>query len=80
MIATSRLPLRSLAKRPSTINRILSLNRHLGTMATARTIHITPENTGLGHRKQSEAAARKVTELLQEDLEVINHLQLCLLL
>ncbi|KAI1165211.1 HypA protein [Nemania serpens] len=38
-------------------------------MATARTIYITPENTGLGRRKQSEAAARKVTELLQEDLE-----------
>ncbi|GAW16844.1 hypothetical protein ANO14919_062870 [Xylariales sp. No.14919] len=38
-------------------------------MATARTIQITPENTGLGHRKQTEAAAKKVTELLQQDLE-----------
>ncbi|KAI0536716.1 HypA protein [Xylaria digitata] len=38
-------------------------------MATARTIYITPENTGLGHRKQSEAAAKKTTELLQQDLE-----------
>ncbi|TGJ78477.1 hypothetical protein E0Z10_g10291 [Xylaria hypoxylon] len=38
-------------------------------MATARTIHITPDNTGLLHKKQSEAAAKKTTELLQEDLE-----------
>ncbi|KAJ8120579.1 hypothetical protein O1611_g10332 [Lasiodiplodia mahajangana] len=38
-------------------------------MATARTIQITPENTGLGHLKQTEAAAKKITELLQEDLE-----------
>ncbi|KAJ2965829.1 hypothetical protein NUW58_g10811 [Xylaria curta] len=38
-------------------------------MATARTIHITPENTGLWHLKQTEAAAKKTTELLQQDLE-----------
>ena len=39
-------------------------------MATARIIQITPENTGLTRIKQTEAAAKKVTELLQEDLEV----------
>ncbi|KAI1280086.1 HypA protein [Xylaria sp. FL0933] len=46
-----------------------TINRHLNTMATARTIKITPENTGLWHHKQTEAAAKKTTELLQEDLE-----------
>jgi hypothetical protein len=45
-------------------------------MATARAIQITPENTGLGQRKQSEAAAKKTTELLQKDLEVcLLHIQ-----
>lgn len=39
-------------------------------MATARTIHITPENTGLWQIKQDEAAAKKASELLQADLEV----------
>ncbi|TRX89488.1 hypothetical protein FHL15_009657 [Xylaria flabelliformis] len=38
-------------------------------MASARTIQITPENTGLWHRKQTEAAAKKTSELLQQDLE-----------
>lgn len=39
-------------------------------MATARKIEITPENTGLWHLEQTEAAAKKITELLQDDLEV----------
>jgi hypothetical protein len=39
-------------------------------MATSRKIQITTENTGLWHCKQSEAAAKKTSELLQEDLEV----------
>lgn len=39
-------------------------------MATARTIKITLENTGLWHANQTEAAARKASELLQKDLEV----------
>lgn len=39
-------------------------------MATARTIQITPENLGLCRGKQSEAAAKKTSQLLQEDLEV----------
>jgi hypothetical protein len=39
-------------------------------MATARTIQVTTQNTGLWHWKQNEAAAKKTTELLQEDLEV----------
>lgn len=40
------------------------------TMATARIIDITPENTGLTGITQSKAAAKKATEILQEDLEV----------
>ena len=40
------------------------------TMATARIIDITPENTGLIGITQSKAAAKKATEILQEDLEV----------
>ena len=39
-------------------------------MATARIIDITPENTGLTGITQSKAAAKKATEILQEDLEV----------
>ncbi|KAI0908992.1 HypA protein [Ustulina deusta] len=62
-----RLQVRSFARRSLTANRVIS--RHLDTMATARTIQITPENTGLWHRQQTEAAAKKTTELLQEDLE-----------
>ncbi|KAI0544065.1 HypA protein [Xylaria curta] len=65
MITTSRLL--SLTKSNLTTN--YSLSRHLSKMATARTIKITPENTGLWHQKQSEAAAKKTTELLQQDLE-----------
>ncbi len=63
-----RLQVRSFARRSLTANRVIS--RHLDTMATARTIQVTPENTGLWHRQQTEAAAKKTTELLQEDLEV----------
>jgi hypothetical protein len=33
-------------------------------------MHITPDNTGLWHVKQTDEAAKKVSELLQEDLEV----------
>ncbi|KAI0845544.1 hypothetical protein F5Y00DRAFT_265496 [Daldinia vernicosa] len=38
-------------------------------MATAHTIQITPDNTGLWKIQQNEASAKKATELLQEDLE-----------
>ncbi|KAI2609276.1 hypothetical protein GGR54DRAFT_618441 [Hypoxylon sp. NC1633] len=38
-------------------------------MATAHTIQITPDNTGLWQIQQNEAAAKKASELLQEDLE-----------
>ncbi|KAI2608531.1 uncharacterized protein GGS25DRAFT_490718 [Hypoxylon fragiforme] len=38
-------------------------------MATSRTIHITPENTGLWEIQQNEPAAKQATEILQEDLE-----------
>lgn len=39
-------------------------------MATAYTVNITPDNTGLWHITQNEAAARKATELLNKDIEV----------
>ncbi|KAI8627697.1 HypA protein [Xylariaceae sp. FL1651] len=45
------------------------LHKQLTNMATAHTIQITTENPGLWHYKQSEAAAKKTTELLQEDLQ-----------
>ncbi|KAI0201136.1 HypA protein [Astrocystis sublimbata] len=53
----------------STASNCTRIHRRLNTMATARTIQITPENTGLWHQKQTEAAAQKATALLQEDLE-----------
>ena len=33
-------------------------------------MHVTPDNTGLWHIKQTDEAANKVSELLQEDMEV----------
>ncbi|KAI0021877.1 HypA protein [Xylariomycetidae sp. FL0641] len=39
------------------------------TMATAHTIQITPENTGLWHVRQTEPAAKRVSDLLQKDFE-----------
>lgn len=39
------------------------------TMATAWKVHIDPNNTGLWKVKQTDEAAKKVTELLQKDLE-----------
>ncbi|KAI1147522.1 HypA protein [Nemania diffusa] len=68
MTAAPRL-LRASLTRGNLITTKCILRRYMSNMATARTIHITPENTGLWHRKQSEAAAKKTTELLQEDLE-----------
>lgn len=38
-------------------------------MATARKIQITPDNTGLWKVPQDESAAKKASELLQQDLE-----------
>ncbi|KAK2057899.1 HypA protein [Colletotrichum caudatum] len=38
-------------------------------MATAYKIHVAPTNTGLWQCKQQDAAANKVSELLQEDLK-----------
>ncbi|KAI0115516.1 HypA protein [Nemania sp. FL0031] len=72
MINVSRLPLRPLTRGTSTTSTTITkyiLGRHLSIMATARTIQIAPENTGLWHLKQTEAAAKKTTELLQVDLE-----------
>ncbi|KAK7706544.1 hypothetical protein SLS63_013932 [Diaporthe eres] len=39
-------------------------------MASAHRIHISPENTGLWGSKQTDEVAKKVTELLQKDLDV----------
>jgi hypothetical protein len=33
-------------------------------------MHVTPDNTGLWHIKQTDEAAKKVSDLLQEDMEV----------
>jgi hypothetical protein len=33
-------------------------------------MHITPDNTGLWRIKQTDEAAKKASELLQEDMEV----------
>lgn len=38
-------------------------------MATAQKIHIDPKDTGLWKIKQTEEAAQKTSELLQQDLE-----------
>ncbi|KAI1450026.1 hypothetical protein F5Y02DRAFT_370725 [Annulohypoxylon stygium] len=46
-----------------------SIYRKLATMATAYTIRITPENTGLWNIKQDQSSAQKASELLQQDLE-----------
>lgn len=56
------------------IPRIHARRHFVRTMATARTIDITPENTGLTRITQTEAAAKKATELLQQDLEVCSPL------
>ncbi len=61
--------LRVAVKRSLRVNEI-SIRRNLASMATSRTIHITPENTGLWEIQQNEPAAKQATEILQEDLEV----------
>lgn len=48
----------------------LAARRQLYTMATPTRIQISPEETGLLGLKQTPDAAAKITELLQEDLEV----------
>lgn len=40
------------------------------TLITPYHIHISPDNTGLLGLKQTEEASKKVSELLQKDLEV----------
>ncbi|KAI1423769.1 HypA protein [Xylaria sp. FL1777] len=67
MRTISRSQLRSFTRGTLTTNPVTN-RYYLTTMATAHTIEITPENTGLWHRKQTEAAAKKTTELLQDDL------------
>jgi hypothetical protein len=37
-------------------------------------MHVTPDNTGLWHIKQTEDAAKTASQLLQEDMEVGSHL------
>lgn len=41
-----------------------------GTMATARNVRVTPENTGLLRVPQTPEAASKTSELVQADLDV----------
>ncbi|KAG6356660.1 hypothetical protein INS49_014534 [Diaporthe citri] len=41
-------------------------------MASAHRIHISPEDTGLWGVKQTDGVAKKVTELLQKDLDVFH--------
>lgn len=48
----------------------LAAHRQLYTMASPTRIQISPEETGLLGLKQTPDAAAKITELLQEDLEV----------
>lgn len=43
-------------------------------MAATRKIYIDPNDTGLWKVKQTPEAAKKVSELLQQDLEVSNSL------
>ncbi|KAI1371546.1 hypothetical protein F4677DRAFT_435517 [Hypoxylon crocopeplum] len=45
------------------------IRKNLASMATAHTIQITTDNTGLWQIHQDESAAKKATELLQADLE-----------
>lgn len=58
----------------SLINRSSSSFRKSSSMASATItpykIHISPDNTGLLGLKQTEDASKKVSELLQKDLEV----------
>ena len=64
----------------TTTTRVFHPSPHL-KMASSTTdfpykMHITPDNTGLWHVKQTDEAAKKVSELLQEDLEVSQPLSL----
>lgn len=59
-----------LVHRSNVVTNKRPIQQFVKTMATARTIKITLENTGLWHANQTEAAARKASELLQKDLEV----------
>ncbi|KAI0515408.1 HypA protein [Xylaria bambusicola] len=68
MNTIARLQLRSLTRGDFTANSVAN-KLHLTTMATAHKIHITPDNTGLWSIKQTNAGAKKTTELLQNDLE-----------
>ncbi|KAI1391352.1 uncharacterized protein F4822DRAFT_396481 [Hypoxylon trugodes] len=43
--------------------------RNIASMATSHTIQLTPDNTGLWQIQQDESAAKKVSELLQQDLQ-----------
>lgn len=39
------------------------------TMATSKKMHLDPQDTGLWKVKQTDDAAKKAAELLQDDLE-----------
>ena len=55
---------------PSLFSNIRKQSSMAPTKGTPYQIHISPQNTGLLGVKQTESAARKVSELLQKDLEV----------
>ncbi|KAI1505859.1 HypA protein [Biscogniauxia marginata] len=63
--SSSRIPLRRMKIGLNSY----TFRRNITKMATAHTIQITPDNTGLWHVRQSEPAAKKTSELLQKDLE-----------
>ncbi|PKS10852.1 hypothetical protein jhhlp_002609 [Lomentospora prolificans] len=54
---------------PNIAPHIRDQQRNASAMASASKIQITPENTGLLKVKQTTDAAKKVTELLQEDID-----------
>ncbi|KAI5924655.1 hypothetical protein F4810DRAFT_662673 [Camillea tinctor] len=66
----SSLSSRTLIRRLGSNLNSHTIRRNIAKMSTARTIQITPDNTGLWNIQQSEPAAKKTTELLQKDLEL----------
>lgn len=53
-----------------TLNRSSQFRMASSTSEFPYKMHVTPDNTGLWGIKQTDEAAEKVSELLQEDLEV----------
>ncbi|KAI1487490.1 hypothetical protein F5X96DRAFT_649724 [Biscogniauxia mediterranea] len=71
MLLSPLLPSRAIVRRlGSSLYSHATRRSIIANMSTARTIQITPDNTGLWRIRQSESAARKTSELLQKDLEL----------